>query len=197
MPVLPPHVRKLSLLVLVAAFAASAHATGISAAATYSYTEPSPGVFDYSLTLHDTGSTAIGTFWFSWVPGTGFLSAVPTDLTSPSGWAETLKPAVAGKVGIQWTSTIPADDLDSGMTLTGFSFESTETPAELLLDFGGTGPDAGDRVTTSTVYAGAPLVGTGDSFVATPVPEPGALLLTLTGLILAAASFKFHLLRKA
>jgi hypothetical protein len=189
--------RKLSLLVLGVALAASAHATGIAATATYSYTEPSAGVFDYSITLHDTGSTPIGTFWFSWVPGTGFLSAVPTDLTSPAGWTETLKPAAAGKVGIQWTSTTPTDDLDSGMTLTGFSFESTETPAELLLDFGGTGPDAGDRVTTSTVYAGAPLMGTADTFVATPVPEPGTMLLTLSGLILAAASFKSRLLRKA
>jgi hypothetical protein len=187
--------RKLSLLVLGVALAASAHATGIAATATYSYTEPSAGVFDYSLTLHDTGSTTIGTFWFSWVPGTGFLSAVPTDLTSPTGWTETLKPAAAGKVGIQWTTT--TNDLDSGMTLTGFSFESTETPAELLLDFGGTGPDAGDRVTTSTVYAGAPLKGTADTFVATPVPEPGTMLFTLTGLILAAACLKSQLLRRA
>jgi len=194
---LPPRARMLSLLFLVAILSVTAHATGISATANYTDTMVSPGVYDYSITLNDTGTTTIGTFWFSWIPGTGFLSATPTDLTSPTGWTETLKPAAAGKIGIQWTTTITGDDLDPGWSLTGFSFESTETPAELLLDFPGTGTGAGDPITTSTVYSGAPLVGTGDTFVATAAPEPGTMLLTLTGLGLAAACFKSRLLRRA
>ena len=192
---LPPRARMLSLLFLVAILCVTAHATDISATATYTDTLVSPGVYDYSITLNDTGTTTMGTFWFSWIPGTGFLSATPTDITSPTGWTETLKPATAGKIGIQWTTT--TDDVDPGWSLTGFSFESTETPAELLLDFSGTGTGAGDPITTSTVYSGAPLVGTGDTFVATATPEPGSMLLTLTGLGLAAAAFKSRLLRRA
>jgi hypothetical protein len=189
---LSPHAKKLSLLVLVAAFAVAAHAD-ILATASYTDTQVSPGVYDYSITLDNTGTTTIGTFWFSWIPGTGFLSAVPTDLTSPAGWTESLKPGTAGKVGIQWVTT--TDLLNPGLSLTGFSFESTETPAQMLLNFAGT-PGTGDPVTTSTVYAGAPQVGTADMFIAAPAPEPGSMLLTLTGLGLVALSLKSRLLRQ-
>jgi hypothetical protein len=182
----------LSLLALVAVFAVTAHASGISATGTYTWSELSPGVYDYSITLNDTGTTTIGTFWFSWVPGAGFLSAAPSIVDSPTGWTEKL---TNSNKSIQWTTT--TDDLDAGMSLTGFSFESTEPPADLLLDYTGSGTGAGDAVTTSTVYSGAPLVGADDIFVVTQTPEPGTMLLSLTGLGLAAACFKSRLLRVA
>jgi hypothetical protein len=186
-----PQARKLSLLVLVAAFAVTAHAN-ILATATYTDTQVSPGVFDYNITLNNTGTTTIGTFWFSWVPGAGFMSVTPTDITSPTGWTDK---TTNGGAAIQWTTT--ADLLAPGDSLTGFSFESTETPAQLLLDFTGTGTGAGDPITTTTVYAGAPMVGADDIFTVTPTPEPGTMLLTLTGLGLAAASLKSRLLRQS
>jgi hypothetical protein len=192
---LPQHARKLSLLALVAVFAAAAHAVSLSATGTYNYTEPSAGVYDYTITITNTGTSDIGTFWFAWVPGTGFLSAVPTDITSPTDWTDTVKPATAGKAGIEWTAT--TGDLDPGQSLTGFSFESTETPAELLLDFTGT-TGTGDPVTTSTIaLSGTPAAGSDYSFVVEPAPEPSTMLLTLTGLGLVAASFKSRLLRRA
>ena len=172
---LPPRARMLSLLVLVAVFTVTAHATGISATATYTDTLASPGVYDSSITLNDAGTTTIGTFWFGWVPGAGFLSATPTSIGSPTGWTD--KTTNAGKA-IQWTTSTP---LTAGDSLSGFSFDSTETPAQMLLDFTGTGTGSGDPVTTSTVYAGAPLVGTADEFVATVTPEPSSILLLLTG----------------
>jgi len=185
-----PHARKLSLLVLVAAFAVTAHAD-ILATATYTDSQVSPGVYDYSLTLNNTGTTTIGTFWFSWIPGAGFLSATPTDITSPTGWTEITTNA---NKAIQWKTT--TDLLNPGDSLTGFSFESTETPVQLL-GFVPSGLGAGDPITTSTVYSGAPLMGADDIFPATPTPEPGTMLLTLTGLGLAAASLKSRFLRKA
>jgi hypothetical protein len=186
----------LSLVALVAVFAVTAHATGLSAAGSYSYSEVSPGLYEYSIYLDNNGTTNIETFFFAWVPGTGFLSALPTDVDSPTGWTGTIKPAVAGKAGIEWTTT--TDPLDPGDSLTGFSFESTETPAQLLLDFTGS-PGTGDPVTTSTISitSGVPKAGSDYTFDVTTTPEPGTMLLTLTGLILAAASFKSRLLRRA
>ncbi|MFY9856043.1 MAG: PEP-CTERM sorting domain-containing protein [Terracidiphilus sp.] len=170
-----PLLKKLVLSAAVASLAATAHATGISATATVSDSLVSPGVYDYSITLDNTGTTTIGTFWFSWVPGAGFLSATPTSIDSPTGWTD--KTTNSGKA-IQWTTGSP---LAAGDSLSGFSFDSTETPAQLMLDFTGTGTGSGDPVITFTVYEGAPLVGTAGEFVATVTPEPSSLLLFLTG----------------
>jgi hypothetical protein len=67
----------------------------------------------------------------------------------------------------------------------------------LLLDFTGVTGN-GDPVTTSTIaLSGTPAAGSDYTFVVEPTPEPGTLLLTLTGLGLAAASLKSRLLRRA
>ena len=50
----------------------------------------SPGVFQYHLTLNNTGTTSIGTFWFSWIPGAGFMGVSPTNVMSPAGWTDTV-----------------------------------------------------------------------------------------------------------
>jgi hypothetical protein len=183
--ILFPHLKKLALLAAVAAFAATAHASGISATATYTDELVSPGVYQYDFTLNNTGTTTIGTFWYSWIPGAGFLSAAPTDVNLPTGWTDTI--TNSGKA-VRWVTS--TNLLASGDSLSGFSFESTETPAELLLDFPGPGTGAGDPVDTSFVYIAAPLADPGDQFLAMQTPEPGTLLLTLTGLGIAASSLK-------
>jgi len=92
-----------------------------------------------------------------------------------------------GGAAIQFVTSMP---LTAGSSLSGFTFDSTETPAELLSAFTGMEPGTGDPQSTAFVYSGAPLVGAGDQFVVTPAtastPEPGTMLLTLTGLILVA-----------
>ena len=132
---------------LLATFPAAA--SGISASATYTATPDAVkgGVYDYSLTLTNTGATNIGEFWFAWVPGAGFLSAVPSAVGSPAGWTETQTNAGAA---IQWIDN--ATPLAAGQSLTGFTFASTETPAQLLTPYAGTGTGAGDAQTTSFVY---------------------------------------------
>jgi hypothetical protein len=81
------------------------------AVATVAETSDNAGVYNYNIALDDTGTTSIGTFWFSWVPGAGFLSVAPSAYGSPAGWTE--KTTNAG-AGIQWTAA--TDLLSAGDT---------------------------------------------------------------------------------
>ncbi len=162
--------------------AAPAFAAGISATATYTtVVDPNtPGVYDYSLTLNNTGTTTIGTFWFAWVPGGDFLNPAPTNVAQPAGWVNRVLSTAQG-TSIQWTTTSAL--LQPGGSLSGFNFSSTETPDQLL-GLVPSGVGAGDPITTSFVYIGAPLRDPGEQFVATAAtPEPGSLALLATGLL--------------
>ena len=98
-----PGIQKSCLLLgILAALTSSSLAAGISATATLSETQASAGVYNYALTLNNTGTTSIGTFWFAWVPGAGFLTTTPSSISSPAGWTEIN--TNAGDA-IQWTST--------------------------------------------------------------------------------------------
>ena len=66
--------------------AVPAWAMNPTATATYTDTMISPGEFQYNITLNNTGTVPIGVYWFSWVPGAGFLSPTPTNRMAPSGW---------------------------------------------------------------------------------------------------------------
>ena len=59
---------------------------GESASATIAATHLPSGDYQYTITLDDTGSTPIGTFWFGWVPGEDFLDPAPSSMTAPAGW---------------------------------------------------------------------------------------------------------------
>lgn len=155
--------------------------------ATFTVTTVSPGVFQYDLSLTDTGTTDIGTFWFSWIPGAGFMSAMPTNVTSPSGWSDILTNSGAA---IQWTNPTA---LTPGASVAGFVFDSTLTPAQLE------GPSSmpGDPVDTFFTYIGAPLADPGFQGVATPArvattPEPATLTLASIALGLLGFARRFR-----
>jgi hypothetical protein len=166
----------LPLLVLFGIQSVNLCAGTLSASATFTDTEVSPGVYQYDLTLSDTGTTNVGTFWFSWVPGDGFMTATPTGIVSPAGWTESVTSAGGA---IQWIDT---GALTPWSSQSGFEFDSTLTPSQLE------GPSVAipaDPVATSFVYIGAPFGDPGFQLVATPAgttPEPATILLTALGI---------------
>jgi len=151
------------------------------ASATLSETPVSPGVNQYSLTLNDTGTTTAGTFWFAWVSGDNFMPVSPTNITTPSGWVETVTTGGAsGGFAIQWKAASAANDLAAGSSLSGFSFDSTLSLAQLEA------PSVGhptDPVDTAFIYSGAPFSDAGFQLTAsTAAPEPAATGLATLGL---------------
>ena len=137
------------------------------------------GVFDYTITLNNTGTTPIETFWFAWVPGQDYLATVPTNIVSPTNWSAIITGPGGGSDGsaIQWKTSLNPLATSSSLT---FSFESTDTPAAIAGNsvFFPTTP-----VGTSFVYSGAPFVGTSDQFVVQSVPEPSTVALLLIGVL--------------
>jgi hypothetical protein len=172
----------LAIVGLLAALAANAAEVGT---ATITSTQISPGNFQYSLTLNDTGTTKLGTFWFAWIPGDNFMPVSPTGITSPAGWQAIITTGgPSNGSAIQWTAQAPADDLAAGSSLSGFSFDSTLTLAQLE------SPSAGspaDPVATAFVYSGAPFSDAGFQLVAQPAatvatPEPSDFILSALGI---------------
>jgi len=147
-----------------------------SGTATFTDTPVGPD-YDYTITLHNTGTTTIETFWFAWVPGENFMATSPIGTPAgPSGW--TANPSNGG-AGDGWgidfsTSTAP---LNPGNSAT-FQFESADTPAQMAANstFHPSSP-----VGTSTLYSGAAFASPSQSIVVTPVPEPSSLGLLLLG----------------
>jgi hypothetical protein len=121
--------------------------------------------WQYSIKLIDTGSTTVGTFWFAWVPGEDFLDTSPGSITSPTGWQEVVTHGGSNDgYAIQWKASSASDEIQSGGTLTGFSFVSSESPTALA---GDSAFYPGTPMLTTVVYEGEPLNGPGAQFVVT------------------------------
>jgi hypothetical protein len=108
------------------------------AAGTFTSQNMGGGEWQYDMTLENESSvnnanTTIGTFWFSWAPMQEYMEASPTNIQTPANW----KFLVTGNVnpqdgfGIQFVA-MNGDLLTAGQKLSGFIFDSTETPAQLF-----------------------------------------------------------------
>ena len=178
-----------SVVLFAASLAISAPAgASLVATSTVNATQLSPTTYDYTLTLNNTGTTTIGTFWFSWIPGAGFLSAAPANVSSPAGWTSTTTNSGAA---IRWTTT--TNLLAAGSSLTGFEFNSTETPTQLASSFT-TASGVTEPAAVFFVYQTAvpPLTAADPGYQAVAnvvTPEPPSLLLALTGVAAAGLLF--------
>ena len=168
-------------LVLTVALGAAPLTASELASVTLSATPINPTTFQYDVVIHDIGTTNIGTLWMSWVPGQDYMSVSPTNVVDPAGWVDNITHAGAGDgFAIQWVAN-PGPAVTPGNSLSGFSFDSTETPAQL------NGPSAffGNPPTlTSFVYSGVPFSDAGAVIVAQVSPEPVSTLLMAGGVAL-------------
>ncbi|HEY1685826.1 MAG TPA: hypothetical protein VGG19_13765 [Tepidisphaeraceae bacterium] len=154
-------------LILAAASGASAAET---ASAVISQTGTSGPNFDYSIVLHNTSTdgSAIGTFWYAWVPGEDFMKSNPVSVTNPNGWGDNITSSAG--FAIQWVagagSAIPAGGSDT------FSFVSPDDFATMT----GNSPyySPATPIGTSYVYSGGPFSDGGFRFVVA-VPEPASI----------------------
>lgn len=139
-----------------------------NATATMSGLQTGPGVFQYTITLTDTGTTAIGTFWFAWddVPDQDFMNQQPSNAGSPAGWNFSItQHAYTGGIGygIEWIASTPASRININGTSSAFTFTSTETPAQMAA----VSPfDNTFQTTSGFVYQGGAFVTPGGNIVA-------------------------------
>lgn len=147
----------------------------LSATATITTMQTSPP-YDYTVTLHNTGDTNLGTLWFAWtdVPADyNFMPTIPTNVTGPAGWLlPVTHNGVSDGYGIQWYNRSGSPVPPGGMTT--FGFRSNTSPATLA----GTTITHGLEfpVTSSVAYIGPAFGDPGYYFVVTVVPPVTVLL---------------------
>jgi hypothetical protein len=126
--------------------------------------------YDYTIEVNDpSGSPAVGTFWYAWVPGVFELGTAPSSVTPASGWTYSTPSTGPNNYSIEFNSTTP---LASGSSAT-FSFTSTETPSALFAS----SADDSYVYTGSTAFSGS-----GQEVNVSAVPEPSSIALMATGL---------------
>ena len=114
----------------------SSHAQQVAVTATFTDVAGTGGNFDYTVTLANTGTEAIQSFWMGWIPG-AFDVASPSAAGNTLGWSSTLD---GNSVQYGGTTGTALGLGDSGI----FTFDSTTTPTEL--------EDATGNAGASTIY---------------------------------------------
>lgn len=133
-------------------------------------------VYHYSITVNDTGTTNIGTFWFAWIPAGDFLPSSPSAVSNPTGWTNTLTGTNNSSDGtaIEWVASSNA--ITPGHSLAGFDFTTTDSPAALA---GKSPTHPTYNVLTSFVYTGGPFSDAGFQFDVAPAATTAASTTTL------------------
>jgi hypothetical protein len=176
---------KLSVLTascfVLAASAISSHAQ--SAIATISEVTGTGGNFDYTITLKNTGTLDLNSFWYGWTTSGNNLPSNPTSPGNSLGWANVLD-----FNSIQWQNTTSASALAPGQSAT-FTFDSTSTISAIT-----TAP-SGESVayTSDSIQFNQGLAGQSTSVFSptiASVPEPSALSMLAMGSAILAVSFR-------
>jgi hypothetical protein len=171
---------------------ASAGLTGSAVAALGGSADLTPntiaGGYHDSIAIHNTGNTTIGTFWFSWIRGYDFMPHSPTNIVTPAGWNMTVfgGPYPADGYSILWQASAPANYLAAGSSLSGFAFDTVDSPTVLAGLTTLTNPPTPNRhVVTSFFYVGPAEADPGFEFDVNIVPAPAGLAFIGVGALAA------------
>ncbi len=167
-------------IVLAAAFSASPALAGPLNAVGVMSATPDGADWDYTIKLTNTGTVDIGTFWYSWMPGQGYLPSAPISMTPPTGWTDmqTNGPPPGDGFSIQAVAGA-GFALAPGSSLL-FEFKSADSPETLA---GVSTIHPGHPIGTSFLYGGAPFSDAGQQIIVTSVPEPSTLVLGAVGAV--------------
>ena len=180
-------------LAVAAGLAASTVASQAqSATATISGVPAAGGDFDYTLTLKNTGTQSLNSFWYGWTTSSNNLPSDPISAANSLGWVS----SIAGN-SIQWDNTYNyygytyyyGTPLAAGQSAT-FTFVSASTLSAI------TQSPSGESVAYVSGIDGSQGV-TGDSTaVFSPttaaVPEPSSMGVVAAGSLVLAAGFKLR-----
>lgn len=164
----------MAVTVALAASTLSSHAQDVLVTTSLSSVTAGGGVFDYTLTLNNTGSEAIESFWLGWVPGSFNVSS-PSSAGNNLGWTSTLDGSSVQYGGTAGTA------LAAGHSGT-FTFDSTTTPAQFMAQTG----EAGDSTAYGVNAANGQLSFTlsppdTETFALTVAPEPSTFAILALG----------------
>jgi hypothetical protein len=123
--------RSTALCVLALAGAASPAIAQLAGNAQLTSTPAAGGQFNNAIVVHDTGTTTIGTFWYSWIPGENFMPSMPTNITSPTGWNAQVYVFGGPTYSIEWYTYDPSAYVPAGGQLSGFGYTGTMDAAAL------------------------------------------------------------------
>ena len=170
----------------------AASSYGITLATATVSTSSTSAPYSYTITLHNTGDTNIGTFWFGWTltpTEYDFLPSSPTVTSLPAGWFDPITHnGVPGDgYGIEFYNYFGSPIAPGGIGT--FTFTSPDSPTLLA----GNAYIPGNKVTTTVVYAGFPLSDAGYQFNVSVVPEPSSLVLAGVGLCIGLLTWRRRL----
>ena len=156
---------------------------GISASATMTAAQDGTN-WDYVVTVHNTGTVNIETFWFAWIPGYDYLPSNPQVTSQPLFWSTYVE--ASDRYSIEFYDTGTLDPITPGNSSSAFKFTSPDSPTTLSNGTGFAGlPDTYSYVYTGPSDSGSAAIIT--SIPITTVPEPTSIALAgiggLAGLI--------------
>lgn len=147
---------------------------GVTVTGSLTYVPAAGGVYDYTLTLNNTGTEAVESLWLGWIPGS-FNIANPSAPGNNLGWSSSLDGPSIQYLGTAGTALAPGA---SGM----FTFDSTTTPAQFQAQTGLAGQSTAYGVNAIHGQLSLTLSPPDtETFGLTVVPEPSTLALIAIG----------------
>lgn len=171
----------LALAVAAGLATSTVSSSGQSATATISDVAAGGGNFDYTITLKNTGTQSLNSFWYGWTQSGNNLPSDPTSAANSLGWANDL----SGN-SIMWENS-SGTALGAGQLAT-FTFVSSSTLSAITTSPSGESVAYVGGIDFSQGQAGDSTAMFSPSIA--PVPEPSSLGLLIVGSFVMAVSFR-------